>query len=223
MSAFCPMMLLRSSWFLGKRYLYYPVLAFGRYNLYVQSWIFLIQGRGPRKGQAWWHRWFEIVGSVIFWLWFGYGLVYRSIPTAWGRFAFVMISHMVALPLHVQLTVSHFAMSTTDLDPNESFAQKMLRTTMDVDCPQWLDFFREGLQFQAVHHLFPRVPRHNLRRTQKLVQDFCKETKIPYALFSFVDGNREVVGSLTEVGKQAALLAMCRKTVAERGDILSGH
>ncbi|KAK3044790.1 Delta 8 Fatty Acid Desaturase, partial [Coniosporium uncinatum] len=147
--------------------------------------------QGPRKGPAAWHRWFEIIGQIFFWYWFGYLVLYKSIPTAWDRFVFVMISHMVTMPLHVQITLSHFAMSTADLGVNESFAQKMLRTTMDVDCPQWLDFFHGGLQFQAVHHLFPRMPRHNLRRAQKLVQQFCEDTEIPYALYGFVDGNKQ--------------------------------
>lgn len=188
-------------------FLYYPILMFGRVNLYVQSWIFLIQGHGPRRGAVWWHRWFEIVGNLIFWYWFGYLLVYKSIPTAWTRFAFVMVSHMVTMPLHVQFTLSHFAMSTTDLGPTESFPQKMLRTTMDIDCPEWLDFFHGGLQFQAIHHLFPRVPRHNLRRTQKLVLQFCREVGIPYALYGFVGGNRKVVGSLAEVSRYSGALS----------------
>ncbi|KAE8387981.1 fatty acid desaturase [Aspergillus alliaceus] len=204
-------------------YLYYPVLMFGRFNLYVQSWIFLIQGQGPRKGAAWWHRWFEIAGNLVFWYWFGYLVVYKSIPTYWDRFAFVMVSHMVTMPLHVQFTLSHFAMSTADLGPTESFPQKMLRTTMDVDCPEWLDFFHGGLQFQAIHHLFPRIPRHNLRRTQKLVLQFCKEAGIPYALYGFVGGNKKVVGSLAEVGRQAAILANCQQSIAQRGDLIYGH
>jgi len=195
-------------------YLYYPVLTFGRFNLYVLSWQYLILGQGPRKGPAAWHRWFEIVGQIFFWYWFGYLVLSKSIPTAWDRFAFVMISHMVTMPLHVQITLSHFAMSTADLGVNESFAQKMLRTTMDVDCPQWLDFFHGGLQFQAVHHLFPRMPRHNLRRAQKLVQQFCEDTEIPYALYGFVDGNKQVIGRLGQVGQQARILAECQKKVA---------
>ncbi|KAF2152598.1 fatty acid desaturas-like protein [Myriangium duriaei CBS 260.36] len=201
-----------------QHYLYYPILAFGRFNLYRLSWEFLLLGRGPRKGPAWWHRWFEIAGHVFFWYWFGYELLYKSIPTAWDRFVFVMVSHMITGPLHVQITLSHFAMSTADLGVAESFPQRMLRTTMDVDCPQWLDFFHGGLQFQAIHHLYPRIPRHNLRQTQKLVQNFCDEVDIPYAIYGFVDGNKEVIGRLGDVAKQARILAECQRHIAETGD-----
>ncbi|KAL4924002.1 fatty acid desaturase [Aspergillus undulatus] len=197
-------------------YLYYIILMFGRFNLYVQSWLFLAQGQGPRKGLAWWHRYFEIAGNVVFWIWFGYGIIYRSLPDPTTRILFILISHAVTMPLHVQFTLSHFAMSTADLGPTESFPQRMLRTTMDVDCPEWLDWIHGGLQFQAIHHLFPRVPRHNLRRVQKLVLGFCADVGIPYALYGFVKGNEKVVGSLAEVARQARILEECRRVVVGR-------
>ena len=199
-----------------QQYLYYPILTLGRFNLYRLSWEYLLLGLGPKKGPAWWHRWLELAGHVFFWTWFGYGVVYRSIPTTSGRVLFIMISHMITAPLHVQITLSHFAMSTADLGVHESFPQKMLRTTMDVECPEWLDFFHGGLQFQAVHHLYPRIPRHNLRRTQKLVQDFCQDAEIPFTLYGFVDSNKEVIGRLAEVGRQAAILAQCQSSLTEK-------
>ncbi|KAK7414123.1 hypothetical protein QQX98_006985 [Neonectria punicea] len=201
---------------------YYPFLALGRFNLYVLSWDYLLVGRGPKKGPAAWHRWLEIVGQIFFWYWFGYGVLYKMIPDGWSRFTFVMVSHITSSPLHVQIVLSHFAMSTADLGPQESFAQKMLRTTMDVDCPEWLDFFHGGLQFQVIHHLFPRVPRHNLRTTQKLVQEFCEEVGIPYALYGFTNSNKQVIGRLAEVSRQASILAKCQKAIVDSGNY-SGH
>ncbi|KAK0724786.1 desaturase-like protein [Lasiosphaeris hirsuta] len=207
-----------------QHHMYFFILLFGRFNLYRLSWEYLILGLGPKKGPAWWHRHLEIAGNLFFWAWFGYGVLYRSIDGNWNRFVFVMVSHMVTAPLHGQITLSHFAMSTADLGVDESFPQKMLRTTMDVDCPPWLDFFHGGLQFQAIHHLYPRIPRHNLRRTQKLVQEFCDDVGIPYALYGFVDGNKEVIGRLAEVARQAAILAKCQRVVAAAGgDLHHAH
>jgi delta8-fatty-acid desaturase len=201
-------------------WLYYPVMAAARFNLYVQSWIYLLSGTGPKKGPAWWHRWLELVGMAVFWTWYGYFIIYKTIPTNRDRIVFYLVSNLTTVPLHIQITLSHFAMSASDLGPTESFAQKMLRTTMDVDCPQWLDFFHGGLQFQAVHHLFPQLPRHNLRAVQKLVIEFCEEVGIPYAIYGFVDGNRHLLGHLAEVSRQGAILAKCQRTIARRGDYL---
>ena len=205
-----------------QHWLYYPLLTLGRFNLYRLSWEYIFLGQGPRKGPAWWHRYLEVAGQLFFWYWFGYLTVYNSIPTAWDRFIFVMVSHMITAPVHVQITLSHFAMSTADLGVAESFPQRMLRTTMDVDCPAWLDFFHGGLQFQAVHHLFPRIPRHNLRRCQKMVVEFCEDVGIPYALYGFAEGNGMVIGHLGEVAKQARMLAECQRSISV-ADVLDGH
>ncbi|KAI6377136.1 hypothetical protein MCOR25_002633 [Pyricularia grisea] len=205
-----------------QHYSFYILLMFGRFNLYRLSLEFILLRKGPRKGPAWWHPYLELSGLAFFWYWYAYRVVYCSIPDNLNRLAFVLISHMVTMPLHAQLTLSHFAMSTANLGPTESFAQKMLRTTMDVDCPEWLDFFHGGLQFQAIHHMYPRIPRHNLRRTQVLVREFCAEVGIPYALLGFVDGNKVVVGKLAEVARQATFLAKCEQHTIENGG-LHGH
>lgn len=205
-----------------QHWLYYPILCFGRFNLYVLSWTYLLSpAQAPRKGPAWWHRYLEIAGIMFFGYWFGYQTLYLRIPTWSSRIAFILTSHMITAPLHVQLTLSHFAMSTSDLGVNESFPQKMLRTTMDVDCPQWLDFFHGGLQFQAVHHLFPRIPRHNLRKAQPMVVKFCEEVGIPYVIYGFTRGNQEVIGRLGEVAKQVKIYEECRRVAAR--DLVEGH
>ena len=86
---------------------------------------------------------------------------------------------------------------------------------MDIECPPWLDFVHGGLQFQAVHHLFPRVPRHNLRRLQTLVKDFCADTEIEHLSHGFSGGNGVVLGKLQEVAEQARLLAACQAYIAD--------
>jgi delta8-fatty-acid desaturase len=197
-----------------QNYLYYVLLLFGRFNLYVLVWSYFFSSKAPKKGPAWWHVYYELTGQAFFWYWYGYCVVYGSIPDWPNRIMFILISHLAQSPLHLQITLSHFAMSTADLGIHESFPQKMLRTTMDVDCPPWLDFIHGGLQFQAIHHLYPRIPRHNLRRTQTLVLEFCREVNVPYAIFTFTDGNKEVISRLGEVAKQVRMLEECRKAVS---------
>jgi fatty acid desaturase len=52
--------------------------------------------------------------------------------------------------------------------------------------------FHGGLQYQIEHHLFPRVPRHNLGKVAALVKPFCEKHNIPYISVSFMQGNRMV-------------------------------
>ncbi|KAI5950076.1 SLD [Candida theae] len=189
-----------------QHFLYYPMLCFGRFNLYRLSWTHLLLGQGPRHGKAAWFRYFELVGLSFFFYWFFYVLVFKSIDGGWNRFNYVMVSHIATMVVHVQITLSHFAMSTSDLGVSESFPSRQLRTTMDVDCPEWLDFLHGGLQFQAIHHLFPRLPRHNFRRTQPHVIDFCKKVGLPYSIYGFGEGNGVVISKLADIGKQCTIL-----------------
>ncbi|MCJ1288212.1 hypothetical protein MMC26_007567 [Xylographa opegraphella] len=201
-----------------QQYTYYPTMFIARFNLYLLSWLHLLSPRSQNLGSASWTRSAEIGFMLCYWYLFGYLLLWRSIPTWTLRVAFVLVSHVLTFPLHVQITLSHWATSTADLGDAESFPQRQLRTTMDVDCPTWLDFVHGGLQFQAVHHLFPRVPRHNLRKLQTLVKQFCTETGIEYKILGFVDGNKEVLSRLGEVGKQVEMLVQCQKYMAETGE-----
>lgn len=189
-----------------QNYMYYPLLAFGRFNLYVLSWEHVLTGRGPRQGRTAWYRYFEMAGLSFFFYWFFYLVVFKSVDGWINRIAFVLVSHMVTMIVHVQITLSHFAMSTADLGVSESFVQRQIRTTMDVDCPEWLDFFHGGLQFQAIHHLFPRLPRHNLRKVQPLVIEFCKDVGLKYSIYGFGEGNGIVLSKLEEVAKQCTIM-----------------
>lgn len=200
-----------------QKYTYYPIMGIARFNLYLLSWIHLLRANRSSLGAARWTRPCEIVFMACYWYIFGYRLLLCTLPSWPIRIAFVLISHIATFPLHIQITLSHFAMSTADLGPKESFAQRQLRTTMDVDCPAWLDWIHGGLQFQAIHHLFPRVPRHNLRQVQQLVRGFCDETGIGYQCLGFGEGNRKVVGRLGEVGRQVEFLRRCEREVRTKG------
>lgn len=203
-----------------QKYTYYPVMGIARFNLYLLSWLHVLSSKSSSLGgsKAWWIRPAEVGFMAGYWLVFGYLLLWRSLPDWTTRVAFVLVSHIVTMPLHVQITLSHWGMSTSDLGETESFPQRQLRTTMDVDCPPWLDFVHGGLQFQAVHHLFPRLPRHNLRKVQAMVREFCHETGIPYSILGFVDGNRKVLSRLDEVSDQVKILVSCQKYMSETGE-----
>lgn len=198
-----------------QEYLYYPILAFGRFNLYRLLWTHVLMGEGPRRGSAAWFRWFELAGLSFFFYWFFYVVVGHHVEGGWNKTWYVLVSHMCTMLVHVQITLSHFAMSTADLGVSESFASRQLRTTMDVDCPAWLDFLHGGLQFQAIHHLFPRLPRHNLRKAQPYVLDFCKEVGLPYSIYGFGKGNEIIIGKLAEIGKQCSIMLDCTKKLQE--------
>ncbi|KAI8331857.1 delta-6 fatty acid desaturase [Chlamydoabsidia padenii] len=194
-----------------QHHLYYLVLAFGRFNLHVLSFTYLLTSKHVRMPRLEW------MGIMVFFMW--YGTLLAWLPSWSIRLMYLMVSYMLTFPLHVQITLSHFGMST-DVIENEPFPAHQLRTTMDVDCPVWLDWFHGGLQYQAVHHLFPRLPRHNLRQCVPLVRQFCDQTGLHYYMYNFSTGNGVVLGALKDVADQVRLMNDVAKYNA---DMLGGN
>lgn len=63
------------------------------------------------------------------------------------------------------------------------------------------------------HHLFPRLPRHQLKSASALAKAFAKERELEYAEFGFREGNRQVRSVLREVAEQVRVVGV----VAEAG------
>jgi len=201
-------------------------MAFARFNLYALSYRFLLK-KAFDKTRARGGRWafsLEIAGILFFWCWFG-SLLYGC--GSWIKaLVYLLVSHVVTSPLHVQvifprsllpssspcsscpfqIVLSHFSMSTADLGPTESFVHRQMRTTTDVICSDNVSFLHGGLHLQVTHHLFPRLPRHNLRQASQLVKEFAKEQGLVYAEFGFVNGNQKVLGVLRDVADQVKVL-----------------
>ncbi|KEP53126.1 delta 8-sphingolipid desaturase [Rhizoctonia solani 123E] len=200
--------------------LFYVVMSLARFNLYANSYGFLIKS-GISQGRRGWTWWLEVVGIVFYWTW------YINVLKGCGDFktglGFFLISHVVPSPLHIQIVLSHFSRSTEDLGPTESFLARQLRTTTDVICPPHLAFFHGGLHLQVTHHLFPRLPRHNLAAASQIVKRYAAEQGLEYAEFGFVAGNREVVGVLADVASQVGVVGMVAKNEVEKAVRGEGH
>lgn len=213
-----------SNYFIALQHqLFYVIMMFGRFNLYANSYGFLVKQLlyGTRKAKG--GRWSiaaEIFGCLFFWCWYGY--VLRGCGT-WQKAAiYLVISHIVTSPVHIQIVLSHFSMSTEDLGVVESFAHRQLRTTTDVICPPWLAFLHGGLHLQVTHHLFPRLPRHNLLAASYFVKQFAQEQGLEYHEFGFRHGNAQVLNVLRGVAEQVSIMGkVARKEVEEKIDTLN--
>lgn len=158
--------------------LYMPIMLFARWNLYRLSWATLLSDR--HRGYLF--RRVELAAMCLYYVWGT--LLVSTLPTSTARCVFVLLSHALAGVLHHQICLSHFAMDTYEgnvwKQGNDDFFMQQLATTQDIDTAWWNDWFHGGLQWQVEHHLFPRMPRHNLCKIKGVVQSFCREHGIPY-------------------------------------------
>ncbi|KAJ6872921.1 delta8-sphingolipid desaturase [Populus alba x Populus x berolinensis] len=148
----------------------------------------------------------NFLGILIFWTWFP--LLVSCIPNWPERVMFVLTSFAVTAIQHVQFCLNHFAADVyTGLPEGNDWFEKQTSGTLDISCSSWMDWFYGGLQFQLEHHLFPRMPRSQLRTVSPLVQDLCKKHNLSYRSLSFWEANVWTIRKLRNVALQARDLA----------------
>ncbi len=137
---------------------------------------------------------------------------YLSLGIATGVYSF-LVTHIAAGLLHVQILLSHICMHYCEDGPGTTGAitapngndeagyhEWQALSTMDISCPAWMDWFHGGLQFQLEHHIFPRVPRWNLRKLCKLTDEIYAKYDIPVVRMGFIDANKVMLKHMKDVG-----------------------
>jgi fatty acid desaturase len=134
-------------------------------------------------------------------------LVVLSPPQA---VAFVVVQQgLFGLYLGCSFAPNHKGMPTlTDADQLD-FLRRQVLTSRNVAGSRLVDFVLGGLNYQIEHHLFPNMPRPNLRRAQPLIRAFCQQHGLPYTEASLFGSYAEAVRHLHVVG------APLRPAVAE--------
>ncbi|ALG06279.1 fatty acid desaturase family protein [Kibdelosporangium phytohabitans] len=90
------------------------------------------------------------------------------------------------------------------------FLRKQVLTSRNVCGGRWVDVALGGLNYQIEHHLFPTMPRVNLRRAQPVVREFCTQRGIDYAQCGLMRTYRYVLQHFHDVS--APLRALARST-----------
>uniref|UniRef100_A0A803NG03 Cytochrome b5 heme-binding domain-containing protein n=1 Tax=Cannabis sativa TaxID=3483 RepID=A0A803NG03_CANSA len=175
---------------------FYPVMCLARLNLFAQSFALLLSKRKVHnRGQ-------EILGLLVFWIW--YPLLVSYLPNWSERVMFVMASFSVTGIQHVQFCLNHFSANVyVGLPSSYDWFEKQTKGTLNILCPSWMDWFHGGLQFQIEHHLFPRLPKSQLRKISPFVYELCKKHNLPYNCASFWEANVMTVNTLKTAALQA--------------------
>jgi fatty acid desaturase len=81
------------------------------------------------------------------------------------------------------------------------FLRRQVLTSRNVRGGWPVDFLLGGLNYQIEHHLFPSMPRPNLRHCQPIVREFCHTHQLPYCETGLVASYRQALRSLRAVGR----------------------
>jgi fatty acid desaturase len=86
-------------------------------------------------------------------------------------------------------------------DDESDFLRRQVLTARNVR-PGWIaDFALGGLNYQIEHHLFPSMPRPNLRRAQPIVRAFCRDHDVSYYETTLLRSYGQALGHLHDVGR----------------------
>jgi fatty acid desaturase len=95
---------------------------------------------------------------------------------------------------------NHKGMPILDADQAADPLLRQVLTSRNIRGGPFVDAALGGLNYQIEHHLFPSMPRANLRHAQPVVRQFCLDRGIAYAECSAVASYRLAIGHLHRVG-----------------------
>ena len=124
--------------------------------------------------------------------------------------AFIVVQQgLFGLYLGCAFAPNHKGMPTLTEADQLDFLRHQVLTSRNVRGSWLVDYVLGGLNYQIEHHLFPNMPRPNLRRAQPLIQAFCEQHGLDYTEASLFGSYAEAVRHLHTVG------APLRPAVAE--------
>ncbi len=172
-----------------------PLLLVAGANLHVSS-ARALAARGA-KG-----RWTDLGLLAVHWGLYLTGLLLLMSPGTAAAFVGVHLA-VLGVCMAGAFAPNHVGMPIIDRGSRIDFLQRQVLTSRNVSGGPWVDFAMGGLNRQVEHHLFPSMPRPNLRHVQPLVRDFCAERGIPYTEATLVGSYRAIITHLNQVGLRA--------------------
>jgi fatty acid desaturase len=119
--------------------------------------------------------------------------------------AFVVAQQGVfSVYLGISFAPNHKGMPIIESATAAGYARRQVVTSRNIRGGRLTTFMLGGLNYQIEHHLFPSMPRPNLRRAQGLVRDFCAATDLGYSEESFVASFRQIIHHLSDAGAAAS-------------------
>jgi fatty acid desaturase len=173
-------------------YLFFPLTTFLAWSMHVAGFEYLI--KEPSR-----YRRTEFVLLAVHAVLYLGAMFYFLGP--WSALMVVLIQKGVGgAYMAAVFAPNHKGMPQTDSSSRLDFVRTQVLTARNVRGHPLTDLWYGSLNYQIEHHLFPGMPRLNMRRAQPIIQQFCRERGIDYHETSFLDSYRELLSFLNEIG-----------------------
>lgn len=184
-------------WFINRQgWLFFPLLTLEGLNLHIASVRTLLTS--PRVA----HR--EIEATMVLGRLAGYVIIVLLLMSPGKAAAFIGLQLAVfGVLLGGAFAPNHKGMPIVPASMRIDFLQRQVLMSRNVRGGALTDFAMGGLNYQIEHHLFPSMPRPNLKHAQPIVRAYCEQHRVPYTETSLLHSYVIVVDYLNHVGLQA--------------------
>ncbi len=179
--------------------LFFPLLFGLAWSMHVASIRFLINTKDRL-------RWVEIGALSV------HALAYIGLLVAvfgpWRALLVIVVQKCVGgFYMAAVFAPNHKGMPQIESGQELDFLRSQVLTSRNVKSSPLTDLLYGSLNYQIEHHLFPTMPRCNIRRAHKVVRAYCAELGVSYHETTIYRSYHEILSFLHEVGaplRQAA-------------------
>jgi fatty acid desaturase len=180
-------------------YMFFPLLLLEGLNLHVAS-VRAFAGPTIRSRG---YRALEITLFGVHTV--AYLVVVFLVLPPWQAIAFIAVHQaLFGLYMGCSFAPNHKGMPVLTAGDDLDYLRRQVLTSRNIRGGRLVDFLLGGLNYQIEHHLFPSMPRPNLRRSQQLIRRFCAEHGVSYAETGLFASYRQVLRHLHQVGRPNA-------------------
>lgn len=122
------------------------------------------------------------------------------------RWLWIFLAGQMVAGMYLGLIVAtnHKGMPVWTKDTPLSFAERQVLSSRNVTSSPLWDFIFGGLNYQIEHHLFPSMPRVNLRHARVYVMPFCRTLGLDYEEVDPLTSYRLAYMELRRIGHAVA-------------------
>ena len=188
---------------------FFPLLIVEALHLHAQSVHTVATRRGMKR------RWIE-AGLLAVRLGAYPAVLFVFLP--WGIATAFLGVQLAATGLYLgsAFSASHIGMPTVPRDSKIDFLRRQVLMSRNVSGGRTASLAMGGLNYQIEHHLFPAMPRSNLRKARPIVQAFCADHAIDYHEIPIHRAWATVARHLNRVGIPAGTAVSCPTAAALR-------
>jgi fatty acid desaturase len=173
-------------------WLFFPLLFLEAAHLHLASLKAIVRGSGRAN---------TVEGVLLVAHVAGYLTALVVVLSPLQAVVFIVVQQgLFGLYLGCSFAPNHKGMPTLTEADELDFLRRQVLTSRNVAGSRPVDWLLGGLNYQIEHHLFPNMPRPNLRRAQPLIRTFCQDHNLPYTEASLFGSYAEAVRHLHDVG-----------------------